>query len=466
MKKSSKTSSKSTLKKLKEEIELCFSKECYYDAKEFAEKVMKLFPKNSYGYVAYVKVITNNYNKYLKQDELKEVRKTFDIAYELSSKNEKIALKQMFDDYLYDLKEVENLRKIKKDIVSKEFMKNVYNDSLVFINQNLSAALKYGSNGAKIKNGYDAIKGLFFLCLLLYNIINFNYLLILTIPFGIFGIITMYSFVEMNFFGKGKYRLQKNMYQKVVNNASDRLLNIKQEIKKINENLEFLKLQKASSISKIPELFLNDISDLTSNDEKKIADQIFSTFTEKDVVRFSYLLENNTNLNVDEITSFIKEETESKDDELLKYINSKISEKKSNQNEATFMKKIKSLNVVELVVAMVISVFSIIVLINNFNEINVNAFIFAVVTGVLSMLIYNIDTGKHASFNDTFGDNLLSTVFNATLVYDLVYYKTTNELPVMYGFVQVPIIFVLVFIGFVMLISLLKYNYLLKKLRS
>lgn len=466
MKKSSKTSGKGTLKKLKEEIESCFSNENYDDAKEFCEKVMKLFPKNSYGYISYVKALTNNYNKYLKQDELKEVKRVFDSAYELSSKNEKTSLKQTFDDYLYDLKEVENLRKIKKDIISKEFMKNVYNDSLAFINQNLSVALKYGNNGTKIKNGYDFIKGLFFLCLLLYNLTNFNYLLILTIPFGIFGIITMYSFIEMNFFGKGKYKLQKDTYQKVVNNASEKVLNLKQEIKKINENLEFLKSQKASSISKIPELFLNDIMDLTSNDEKKIADQISAAFTEKDAVKFSYLLENNTNLNVDEITNFIKQETDPKDDELLKYVNSKISEKKSNQSEATFMKKIKPINVVGLVIAMFISVFSIIVLINNFYEMRFNAFAIASVIGVLSMLIYNIDTGKHASFNDTFGDNLLSTVFNATLVYDLVYYKVTNELPVMYGFVQVPIIFVLVFIGFVMLISLLKYKHLLKKLRS
>ncbi len=130
------------------------------------------------------------------------------------------------------------------------------------------------------------------------------------------------------------------------------------------------------------------------------------------------------------------------------------------------MKKIKPINIITLVITLLISIFSIIVLINNFYELNLTAFVISIIIGGLSIIIYNIDTGKHASINDTFSDNLLSTVFNATLVYDLVYYKITNGLPIMYGFVQMPIIFILVFIGFVMLISLLKYRYLLKKLRS
>lgn len=466
MKKSSKTSSKGTLKKLKEEIESCFINENYDDAKVPCKKVMDLFPKNVYGYVSYIKAFTNNYNKYLKQDELKEIKKVYDDAYELSSKNEKTVLKNTFDDYLYDLKEVENLRKIKKDIISKEFLKNVYDDSLAFVNQNLQVALKYGKTGTKIKNGYDFIKGLFLFCLLLYNLTNPNYLLILTIPFGIFGIITMYSFFEMNFFGKGKYKLEKDTYQKVINDANEKISSLRQEIKKSDETIKFLKEQKTSSISKIPELFLSDITDLTSNDEKKIADQITDALTVGDIVKFSYLLEDNTDLNVDEVTNLIKKETDSKDDELAKYVSGKTNERKNNQSEATFMKKIKPINIITLVITLLISIFSIIVLINNFYELNLTAFVVSIIIGGLSIIIYNIDTGKHASINDTFSDNLLSTVFNATLVYDLVYYKITNGLPIMYGFVQMPIIFILVFIGFVMLISLLKYRYLLKKLRS
>lgn len=82
------------------------------------------------------------------------------------------------------------------------------------------------------------------------------------------------------------------------------------------------------------------------------------------------------------------------------------------------------------------------------------------------MLIYNVDTGKHASLSDTFNDNLLVTVFNSTIVYDLIYSKLNNGLSITYGFLQIPLTFILIFMGFVLLVSSIKYIYLLKKLRS
>ncbi len=466
MKRSSKGASKGSLKKLKEEVEICLKCNDYDKAKPFCERIISLFPKNVYGYVSHLKCLTNNYNKYLKQEELKEVKKTFDDAYNLSSKTDKILLKKAFDDYLYDLKEVENLRKIKKDIVSKEFLKNVYNDSLTFINQNLNFALTCGKNGTKIKNRYDLINGLFLFFLLLYNLISPNYLLILTIPFGIFGLITIYSFIEMNFFKKGKYKLEKDIYQKIINESNEKILRLKRKINEVNDSLTFLLDQKTSSITKLPELFLTDIDDLVNNDEKKTADQISEMLISKDVVKFSFLLENKTNLGVQEITNFIKQEKSYKDDELSEYVNIKINEKKNNQNEAMLMKKVTKVNVLSLIITLFISIFSIIILVNNFYEMNLTAFISSIIVGVVSMLVYNVNTGKHASLTDTFNDNLLSTVFNATLVYDLIYFKFTNGLSITYGFLQIPITLTLVFVGFVMLISLLKYENLLKKLRS
>lgn len=465
MKKSNKGASKGSLKRLKEEIASCLNDNNYDEAKTLCEKAISLFPKNVYGYVTLIKALTHNYNKYLPQDQVRDLKQIFEKAYELSSKNDKELLKKEFDDYLYDLREVENLRKIKKDIVSKEFLRNVYDDSLAFVNQNITALLSYDKNGLKIKNGYDFIDGLFLFCMLLYNLTSPNYLLVLTIPFGIFGAITMYSFLEMNFFDKGKYKLEKETYQKIMNDANQKVIELKKEIKGIEESLIFLKEQKNSSAKKIPELFLSDIDDLIANDEKKVADKISSAFLLGDVVRFSFLLENNTNLNTNEITDRISKEL-NKEDDLSKYVSNKISEKKSKQNEALLMKKVGKMNVLSLIVTLFISVFSIIILIRNFYEMNLIAFVISIIVGFISMFIYNINTGKHFNFTDTFNDNLLSTIFNSTLVYDLIYYKVTKGLSITYGFLQIPITLTLTLMGFVMLTSLMKYKYLLKKLRS
>ena len=428
------------------------------------DKAIELYPKNAYGYIMFVKVITNNYNNYIGQEKVKDLKNTFEKGYSLSSINDKKILKQEFDDYLYDLKEVENLKKIKKDIISKEFIKNVYNDTLSFINQNIPIVLSYGKNGTKIKNKYDLINGIFLFCLLIYNVINPNYLLILTIPFGIFGLITIYSFIEMNFFNEGKYKLEKETYQNIINEAKEKVNSIKQELSKINEELEFLKSQKISSIGKVPELFLQEHDELKINDEDKIANEISQAFLSGDVIKFSMLLENNTNLNTEEITNHIKQELENKNNELSDYINEKSNEKKSIQSQAILMKKVNKLDIITLVIMLIISIISIIVLFNK--KICFIAFFLALVAGFISMFIYNINTGKHFKFLDTFKDNLLSSVFKASLLFDLVYYKINGSLPIIYGFIKIPIIFILVLAGFVMLASLMKYQYLLKKIRS
>lgn len=466
MEKSSKKASKSSLKKLKEEISIYLTNLEYEKAKEASLKMMDANKNNIFGYVSYIKSVTNDYNKYLSKDELKELKSIYNKALEVANKTEKQDLKKNFDDYMYDIKEVDNLNKIKTDIISKEFLKNLYIDYSTFINQNLNTISIYAKDGKKIKNIYDFIKGLFLVCSLVFNLTNINYLLILTIPFGIFGFINMYSFIEMNFFRKGKYKLEKDLVKQMVNNASLKVSHIKQEISKLEENLEFLNKQKTSSINKLPELFKSDIKKLIENDEKKVAAEISEALSSNDTLTFTLLLKNNTNLDAEDIINKITIEFKSENDELLKYINNKVLEKKNNQSSALLMKKVKPFNYFVMILMLFISISSSIIISNNFYELDYTSFIISIIVGFITMLIYNIDTGKHSTISDTFSDNLLNTIFNATLAYNLIYSKINGTSSLLYGFFQIPIILLLVLIGFVKFISILKYVNLFKKLRK
>ena len=119
-----------------------------------------------------------------------------------------------------------------------------------------------------------------------------------------------------------------------------------------------------------------------------------------------------------------------------------------------------------MLVLLVISILSFIIILNNFSLVNKTSFNIAVITGIISTLIYNTNTGKHSSYTDTLNDSLLLTIFNTTLVYNLVYSALVDTVSFNYGIIQMPIIFILIFIGFVALISLLKYNNLINKLRK
>lgn len=465
-KNSNKKANKSSLKKIKEEIKVNLESLNYQEAISNSIKYIELNPNSLYGYESSILAKTNNYNKYLDIDEIKEVKKIYNDAFKIASKNEKAKLKQEFDDYLYDIKEVDNLNKIKKEIVSKEFLKNLYNDALTFINQNLTNAKSYAKDGKKIKNIYDFIKGLFLFCCLIYNICSPNHILWLTVPFGVFGFINMNSFIEMNFLKKGKYKIEKKTYKKMFKASTIKIKNIKEEIKKIEENIKFLNVQKNSSISKLPELFSTDIEFLIINNEKALADQISNTLASGDVVKFTLQLEEATNLNAKEIIDKISSELKNEDDESLQYVNKKLLEKKESKTNKFVMKKVKKFDIFILIFTLFISIGSFIIVINNFYELNKTAFIVAIVVGILSMLIYNIDTGKHSSLSETYYDNLLNTVFNATLAYDLVYAKITNGLQFTYGFLQIPLTLLLIFIGFVQIISFFKYVHLYKKLSN
>ena len=99
------------LKALKKEAEEAKEKEDYSLFLTLSNIIKDTFPKNYYGYLSFVLAKTNDYKKYLPEDELKEVKKNFEYAYERLKKDEKNKLKREFDEYVNDCFEVENLKK-------------------------------------------------------------------------------------------------------------------------------------------------------------------------------------------------------------------------------------------------------------------------------------------------------------------------------------------------------------------
>ena len=458
------SSKKKTLKALIEKEDELIKLNDYEGALSNANLIVSKFPKNAYGYKSLIRIKTNNFEKYVNQEELKEIKKYYEIAYNLSKKNDKAPFKELFDSYLYDLKEVDNLSKIKKEIISKEILKKIDNDSLTLINQNLNTISNYDLSGKKIKNIYDFINGIIFFSFLVYNIFNSNFLLIITIPFGIFGLITMYSFIDSNLISKRKAN-KNNQFNDIIKISKENLSMLKEDIKKNEDMILFYEDQKTNSISKIPESFKDDILYLTSDNEEKEADIIMDALTRLDVVKFSYLLESKSSLSTEEINLKINSLKDISDN-LALYVNDKQIKKKSNINEALLMKDIKPINIVSLIITLLISIASSMIIFTNFFEVNIKALLIALLIGIVTSIIYNVDTGKHKSLSEMFNDNLLSTIFNATIMYDLIYYKLTNGLSITYGFLQIPITLCLILIGYVMFISLLKYKHLLKNLRS
>lgn len=454
-----------TLKKLKELSKAAFINKNYEEALRINEKIIDTYPKNGYGYKGVIKAKTHEYNHYLEENELKNIKKTYDDSLAILPKKDKEVMTNEFSEYVSDCKEVENLRRIKKEITGKELLRMVHQSNIAFLSQSLVTVRSYKIDGKRIKNVYDFIGGLFLFACLIFNLLNCNYLLFLTVPFGVFGIINVYSFIDMNFLKKGKIRSERRKIDELIFAADKRFTDLKDQIKKLDDNLKFLYEQKSNTILKIPHCFEEQIKEELSMNEEEEASKIYNKMLDNNACLFTLELEDKTNISVDDIELIVKEDLK-KDDELSDYINSKSLEKKNKQNELLYMKKITLFNVISTVILLVISIFSIASLANDFYEINFVSFIIACIIGIISMLSYNIGNGKHKSLSDTFGDNLLSCTFCATLVYDLVYSSITNELKITYGFVQMPLIFILVFMGFVMFISLLKYNYFLKRLRG
>lgn len=455
-----------TLKSLKEEAESYFGREDYSFSLNLCEEIKHKYPKNPYGYQGFIRSKTNDYKKYVEDDALKELKKDIEKLLDVIKNDERKKIKDEFEEYSRDCHEVENLKRTKKEITSKEFLKLLYNDGISFINQNISIASSYNLSGKKIVNVYDLLKGIFLLACLIFNFINRNPLLIITIPFGIFGIIIIYSFFSMNFLKSGKGISERKYLDKIVLDANEKINDLKKQIEKIDENLVFLREQKKGIISKIPETFTSQISFLIDDDETFTASKILENLSANNIAGFTYLIGENTNLEATDVLLKLKPSVKEEDSDLIKFINNKVLEKKNGQNEVLLMKKIKPYNYFVIGIFLIISILSIIVIAKNFYEINLTSFIIAVITGTISTLIYNIKTGKHNSLMDTFNDSLLLCVFNSSLVYDLVYMSITDELKFTYGFIEMPIIFILIFMGFVGVISLLKYKNLIIKLRG
>lgn len=461
MKKNNKPSNTKISKKQKEELEKYYKDKDYINVVKLSNDMVNKCPNNIYGYIYLIKGLTNDYNKYLENDDLKHVKDIFDKLYDLSSKNKKDELKEEFNDYLCDIKEVDNLKKIKTELISNELLKYLYQDKLKLINQNINTLNTYNEKGIRIKNGYDFLNAIFLLICLIINLIFRNCLLIFTIPFGIYSLITIYSFFETNFFNKGKLVSLKNNNYNLAKMIESKGVLLKKEINKTSDMISFIKEQKLSTLTKLPSTFSDSINDLKQNNEQDKARVIFESLESNNMALFNSLLSENTNFTLNDITDKLK--SFAFEDDLEDYVNKKEEEKKNNQSEIIVMQKIKKMDIFLLILTIFISVFSIIFIKENIKSYDVLYFIIATVIGILSILIYNINTGKHKRVFDTFLDNLLFCVFNSSLIYDILYLKD-YQFRFIYIFIMIPLTFMFMYMGISMLISIIKYKHLLKRL--
>ena len=300
---------------------------------------------------------------------------------------------------------------------------------------------------------------------MIFNIIYSNILLVITIPFGIFGIISIYSFIEINFLKKGKRKIEKEEYQAILNNEKEKVVDIKNELEKCIDAISFLEEQKKSSINKLQGAFSSIIMAIINEDEKQIAQNIYNSLEANNLALFYSLLEKHTSLDAEDVNNII-ENFSSKNSLLSNFINNKSTEKKNKQNKVIYMKKISITNIIFLIISIVVNIICILAMVNKQINISFVPFVFGTIIGIFRVFLYNIDAGKHETVYETFKDNLISTIFTSSLTYNLIYGYYGNSIKFVYNFIKIPIIYLIIFIGFVMFISILKYNYLLKKLRS
>ena len=70
---------------------------------------------------------------------------------------------------------------------------------------------------------------------------------------------------------------------------------IKSEIEKLNENIEILITQKSDTMSKIPEVFLKSLEDITIQNENEVASKIALELNSNNISTFTYLINEETN---------------------------------------------------------------------------------------------------------------------------------------------------------------------------
>lgn len=442
---------KKTLKKLKEDLSLFYETKKYSKALKISKKITELYPKNTFGYLEYIKIKTNFYTKYIDEKDQKKVKKMFEKLYDLSSKKQKEKFKVEFDEYINDCKETFNLIKIKKDIIGKSFLRQIYEEYINHLDKkNKDVKSIYYSN-ISVKCIYDLIKGLFFIGCLLFNIFNPNKLLIITIPFGIFGFITIYSVIEIMFFGKNRKKEGLEKVDSFINENNCEIENCKEEIKKIDSLITFLNEQKINSQSKIPRTFNEQISlkyDNLDNVDSAVK-SLISKLNSNKTKELCLMIDDYTNIDSSKFVNDIGETVK--------------KEKEKNKDNFN-MKKITMINILSLIILSIVSIASLALVIKNFSKFNFLSFVIAIVVGIISNLIYNIQKGRHTKLTDTFNDILCISVFRTSLVYNLIYLSLNNEFNFLYNFALIPITFLFTFIGFIMIISIFKYKNLYKKL--
>lgn len=466
MKKINKKGPKKSSKRLRNEIDYFLKEEDIDSAIKVCDEFMDIYPKNIYPYSKKIELLTDNYNKYISNDEFKNIKLIHGKRLEIASKKEIDIISKEFEEYEIDLKEKDNLEKTKKELIGNYLQKKVQLNASIYLNNILTKLSSYKPNGKQIQNVYDLIKGLFLLVCLIFNLFNINGLLFVTVPFGIYGVIIIYKFFDNNI---GKISLLKNesiVYKKLISDCYKTKEEIKNEIGKIDSMIEFNLSQKISIIGRMPEKFKEELYLLYEDDEESISNRIYNLYIGNKIDEFKEILSDNTFFSYDEFIESINKFTEEFENKVNNFIDEEIDKRKINNSKFIVMMPIKTWIVVLLFFLIFVSISSFIILINNFYDMNLKAFIIALGVGIISAIIYNINTGKSSSVIDTFNDNLLTTIFNTSLTYDLIYSSITSDLNFVYCVLEVPIIFILILIGFVMLVSFLKYVNLQRKLRN
>lgn len=432
-----------SLKKIGEEY--CNNND-YIKLLEVSQKTIKYYPKNFYGYKMYIIAITNDFTKYINSEEEKNIKQYYKIYTSIVKKDD--VFNNKYTEYILDYKEVDNLFKIRKELIGKFLLKRIYEQKIIHYNKEISNAKKFKINGKKISDIYDLIGGLFFLFTFIFNIVYTNYLIIITTCFGLYGLITIYKYIDDNIIkNKTSFGLKSKAF---IIEKKEKISDFNNEIIKIKENIYFLNDQKNNSISKIPESFHKEIIHLLENDEKNISRKIIEKINNE--VEFVLLINENTNLVPEDIFNekeFIIDES----------IN------KNKDKKIVYMKKITKFNIVISVISFAFSIFSLFIIQNNFYELNYKSFVISYIVGIITCLLYNINNGKNNSFLDSFNDNLVASIFTSSLIYNLVYYSITNNLSFTYNILEIPIIFFILLVGYVSIVTLLKYKNLLNKLR-
>ena len=172
---------KITLASLKKTSELLQKNKEYEKLLEVSKEIINLYPKNPYGYRTYIEAVTNNFTKYINIDE-NNVKNYYKKYTSILNKEDDFSIK--YNEYITDYKEVENLKKIKKELISKFLLKSIYEQKNINIKKEIRNSNKFKINGKKISDIYDLIGGIFFIFTFVFNLIHLNYLIVIPLVLG------------------------------------------------------------------------------------------------------------------------------------------------------------------------------------------------------------------------------------------------------------------------------------------